>query len=153
TLRGHTDTVRSMAVLEGGKVLVTRGQEGTVKVWDLGRGHERLTLGGGDSRIVCMNLSPDGRLLAAGVRTGPARTAAPRPQPDGEFPSLPAALPPTPAPPPPVAEARQEVRVRFKSGVSQAKPGRQAAPAGPPPVEARIWSLDDGRERATLSGH
>jgi WD40 repeat protein len=169
TLRGHTDTVRSIAVLEGGKVLVTRGQEGTVKVWDLGKGRERLTLGGGDSQILCMNPSPDGRLLAAGVRTNRGRTAAPRPQPDGEFPSLPAALPPAPAPPAggpprpapaptpapgrPDTEARGQVRAASKPGIAQAKPGRQAAPTGPPPVEARIWSLDDGRERATLSGH
>src|SRR5262249_56180064 len=27
------------------------------------------------------------------------------------------------------------------------------APAAPPPVEAQVWNLDDGRQRAALSGH
>src|SRR5205823_5835213 len=36
------------------------------------------------------------------------------------------------------------------AGRPQAAP---APPAGPPPIEAKVWSLEDGRERATLSGH
>ena len=37
TLRGHAGTVRSVTVLEHGKSLIMRGEDGAVKVWDLGR--------------------------------------------------------------------------------------------------------------------
>src|SRR5262249_8345062 len=68
TLRGHADTVRSLAILGNGKALATRGEDGVIKVWDLGAGRERLTLGDSESPVRCMGLTPDGRLLAAGIR-------------------------------------------------------------------------------------
>ena len=51
TLRGHLDAVRSLAVLDGGKALVSRGQGGVIKIWDLSLGRERLTLGGKTLRV------------------------------------------------------------------------------------------------------
>ena len=38
TLRGHADVVRSLAVFDNGKALATRASDGTIKVWDVGKG-------------------------------------------------------------------------------------------------------------------
>jgi WD40 repeat protein len=144
TLRGHAGSVRSLAVLSGGRSLVSRGEDGVIKVWDLAHTQARLTLGGGDSRVRCMGLSPDGRLLAAGIRAVGGRASSPPRR--GDVPAK------SDAPPPP--EGNKEAQ---KPGPSQGAAPPQAAQAGaqpsPPAVEAKVWSLDDGHERATLSGH
>ncbi len=78
TLRGHAEIVRSLAVFDNGKALATRASDGTIKVWDVRLGRVRLTLGSEESRVLCMGISPDGRLLAAGVRVSPPPATAPR---------------------------------------------------------------------------
>ena len=108
TLRGHADTVRSLAFLEGGSRLITRSEDGVVKVWDLADNRERLTLGGGDVKIRAMALSPDGKTLAVGLRppakAKPAPTNrspfdAPEPGQPGGGPGAPAEPAPVPAQP------------------------------------------------------
>ena len=55
-LRGHLDAVQSLAVLDGGKALVSCGQDGVIKIWGLSQGRERLTLGGKTLRVRSMGL-------------------------------------------------------------------------------------------------
>ena len=47
---------------------------------------------------------------------------------------------------------RRPNRPRLKAPGSD-KPAPAAKPAAPPTIEAKVWSLDDGHERAALSGH
>ena len=117
TLRGHADAVRSLTFLEGGSRLVTRAEDGVVKVWDLPEGRDRFTLGGGDLKVRAMAIRPDGKTLAVGLRPpkSPPRTAAdavpgeagPAPEPAGPPPAAepadqtPRPTAPVPAPAPP----------------------------------------------------
>jgi WD40 repeat protein len=57
-----------VAFFDEGRSLASRGDDGLIKVWDVATTRERLSLGGPASRLRCMALSPDGRLLAAGIR-------------------------------------------------------------------------------------
>ena len=133
-----------MAVVSGGRSLVSRGEDGVIKVWDLDHTQARLTLGGGDSRVRCMGLTPDGRLLAAGIRAGGPRASSPPRQ--GDLPAKDVFQPP--------AEERQgSTKTTRASGAAQPQAAQPAAQPAPPPVEAKVWSLGDGQERATLSGH
>jgi WD40 repeat protein len=146
TLRGHAGSVRSLAVVSSGRSLVSRGEDGVIKVWDLDHAQARLTLGGGDSRVRCMGLTPDGRLLAAGIRAGGSRASSPPRQ--GDLSATDVFQPPAEAEANKQTQKPQAPRV---GAPPQAAP--PAAQAAPPPVEAKVWSLGDGHERATLSGH
>lgn len=66
-LEGHTDTVRSLAVLSGGSHLVSGSADGTLRVWDLAAGacSKVMTAGpaaGGVSALVVLD---DGARVAA----------------------------------------------------------------------------------------
>ncbi len=76
TLRGHTDTVRSLWSLDGGKALATRGEEGVIKVWDLALGRERLSFGGASRR--CAAWQPHRMAGSWPPGSAPARFAPPR---------------------------------------------------------------------------
>ena len=132
TLRGHTETVRSLWSFDGGKALATRGEEGVIKVWDLALGRERLTLGGRDSQLRCMATSPDGRLLAAGVRT--PRPAASQPA---------QARKAGPAPTRPAAECGA-------ASTRAASSSRKPAPAATKAAKSRRRPLPTARGAATV---
>ena len=183
TLRGHADIVRSLAVFDNGKALATRASDGTIKVWDVRLGRVRLTLGGEESRVLCMGISagrplagrrrprqpvarhparagrsrPTSRARGQGRRPRSARSLeAPRrvplPSPlhrPNPRPRRPSATAPAEAPGPAAGPAPQPAR----TGASPLRARPPAKPAAPPTVEAKVWSLDDGHERATLSGH
>ena len=123
TLRGLEGAVLSLAVLDDGKTLVSRGQNGVIKIWDLGHGHERLTLGSKTLRLRSMAICPGGHVLAAGIRNSGRQSAPAQAQKPGA---------PSPAAP-------------------AAKTAQKAATA--PAVEAKVWNLDTGKEVASLSGH
>jgi WD40 repeat protein len=162
TLRGHLDAVRSLAVLDGGKALVSRGQDGVIKVWDLSLNRERLTLGGKTLRVRSMGLSPGDHFLAAGIRTGGPRAAPPQAGKRAAPASVPPANPAPIAPRPVMPDAPFAPEVQVENPGTQvpkvpdaktgAKGAQPAAPAAQP-VEAKVWSLDTGREVASLSGH
>ena len=97
TLRGHTSSVRSLAFAEGGSKLVTRGEDGLVKVWDLHDGdRDRQTFGRVDFKVQSMALHPDGKTLATGLRlpdsrlkAGANEAQAPQPEPPPREPGAP----------------------------------------------------------------
>ena len=167
TLRGHAEIVRSLAVFDNGKALATRASDGTIKVWDVGLGRVRLTFGSEESRVLCMGISPDGRWLAAGVRVSSSSATAPPPaaperpaaraRGQGRRPCFqrPKALGRVPFPGrlhrPDPRPRRREAQGTTRG--TRPQPAQAAAPAAPPTVEAKVWSLDDGHERAALSGH
>ena len=174
TLRGHVEIVRSLAVFDNGKALATRASDGTVKVWDVRLGRVRLTLGSEESRILCMGISPDGRWLAAGVRVSPSPLTPPAPAPperadepaaEGGNPvssknsrprarwSSQPAPPAKPATAPPSQGSPAMVRHGKPRCPPHQTPVQRPSPSAPPTVEAKVWSLDNGHERATLTGH
>jgi WD40 repeat protein len=61
-------TAIAMAISPDGKHLATSGGvDKTVRIWDMARGEEVMTLKGHDSLVHCAAFSPDGRLLASGA--------------------------------------------------------------------------------------
>lgn len=48
-----------------GKRLVTAGQDGTARVWDVGSGQQLLTLAGNTSTVTSISASPDGSRIAS----------------------------------------------------------------------------------------
>ncbi len=70
-LRGHVSNATSVAVGAGGKVLVSGGQAGEVKVWDAATGKVRGTLWGSPREEVwAVALAPDGKTIASGTAKG-----------------------------------------------------------------------------------
>jgi WD40 repeat protein len=64
-LHGHRNAVMSVAFSPDGQSLVSGSQDGLVKVWDLGKGSEILSLPCA-AAVFCVAVSPDGTTLAAG---------------------------------------------------------------------------------------
>ncbi|CAL9639376.1 nSTAND1 domain-containing NTPase [Streptomyces sp. enrichment culture] len=63
TLTGHTKAVESVAFSPDGKALVTSGNDGTARLWDVA-GHRQLaSLDGRSSQVHTAVFSPDGRTL------------------------------------------------------------------------------------------
>jgi WD40 repeat protein len=62
---GHPTAVDHLAVSETG-VLVSGGADGTVRVWDVETGRERLPPFKGEGAVGCVAVAPDGKRIAAG---------------------------------------------------------------------------------------
>ncbi len=74
---GHMALIRSILFTPDGSELISASDDKTIRVWDVGTGRIVRTIrgeiGDGDpGKIYALALSRDGRLLAAGGRTGPA---------------------------------------------------------------------------------
>ena len=65
TLTGHTELVRSVALSEDGKRLVSGGDDKTVKVWNLATGKSK-DLKGHKGWVKSVAFSPDGKVVASG---------------------------------------------------------------------------------------
>src|SRR5207248_9916416 len=65
SLHGHTGPAYAMVVSQDGKLLVSGGQDRTVRVWDLESGNEghRFTT---ETTVSHIALSPDGKRVTAG---------------------------------------------------------------------------------------
>ena len=75
--KGHMALIRSIVFTPDGSELISASDDKTIRVWDAGTGRIVRTIrgeiGDGDpGKIYALALSRDGRLLAAGGRTGTA---------------------------------------------------------------------------------
>src|SRR6185295_11187289 len=70
TLRGHTDSVRSVFFSPGGDLLASRSFDNTLKVWDLATRRERFTI---KDVTALGGFSADGKMLAFSTVDGSAK--------------------------------------------------------------------------------
>ncbi len=73
TLKGHTDSVLSVAWNPDGTRLATASMDKTAKVWDVVSGQELLTLKGHTNIVDSVAWSPDGKRLATASWDGTAK--------------------------------------------------------------------------------
>jgi len=66
TLKGHRDSVTSVAFSPDGRKLATGSWDGAAKLWNIGGGQELATLKGHRSYVFSVAFSPDGKRLATG---------------------------------------------------------------------------------------
>ena len=66
TLKGHEDSVFSVAFSPDGKTLATGSVDHTVKLWDVSARQELATLKGHENVVRSVAFSPDGKTLATG---------------------------------------------------------------------------------------
>ena len=77
-LRGHDDRIFALAVAPDGEAVMTTGQDGTVRVWDLDTGQERVALSTGIGAARSLAVSPDGTALVLGGKDQAVLWRAPR---------------------------------------------------------------------------
>jgi WD40 repeat protein len=72
-LKGHTDSIWTVALAPDGKTLATCSRDGTVKLWNLTVQAEAATLKGHQGQVVAVAFAPDGNLLATAGTDGKIR--------------------------------------------------------------------------------
>lgn len=65
TLKGHRDFIGGLVMLPDGQTLVSASEDGSMRVWDTGRGLCVRTLGEHTEAVNHLALSPDGRWIAS----------------------------------------------------------------------------------------
>lgn len=73
TLKGHTDTVQSIAFSPDGKMLVSGSKDDTLRVWDTGTGRMLQKLAGHTADIKTVVFSRDGKMIASGSEDATVR--------------------------------------------------------------------------------
>ena len=61
----HSREINAVAFSPDGSKLATASTDGTVKIWDLGNGHELLSYTGHTAKVKCLAWSLDGKSLAS----------------------------------------------------------------------------------------
>ncbi len=67
---GHSRDVLAIAFTPDGKTLVTAGDGGQAKLWDVANSSVRANLAGHEGDVSCVAVSPDGKTLATGGADG-----------------------------------------------------------------------------------
>jgi WD40 repeat protein len=68
-LAGHTGPVLSVAYAPDSLTLASGGSDGSVRIWDLTSGQERLSIPDAGGPVLSLAFSPDGQLLAVGTHS------------------------------------------------------------------------------------
>ncbi len=131
TLRGHSESVTSVAFSPDGNRMVTGSQDGTANVWDAESGLEIASLKGHTSYVYSVSFSPDGRRVATGSYDRTAKVWE--------------------------MESGKEILTLkgHLSGVSSVAfcPDGNRVLTGSNDNTAKLWDARDGDEILTLTGH
>ena len=73
TLKGHTDTVRTLAFSPDGKTLVSGSKDDTLRVWDVNTGRMLRKLAGHSNDLKSVVFSRDGKMIASGSEDATVR--------------------------------------------------------------------------------
>eukprot|EP00798_Chlamydomonas_sp_ICE-L_P009671 gene9671-8494_t len=143
TLEGHTDGVMSVAISTDGKTIASGSRDGTVRVWDLDRGVEKLKLEGHLDGVEIVAISMDGKTIVSGsmdetVRLWDLETCIQR--------GIPTAGRLSQPPEKIVKYPEMYTDTFYNLGISP--DGRSLVTAGL--RSARLWDLDTGSERYPL---
>ncbi|MCM3922054.1 NB-ARC domain-containing protein [Frankia sp. AiPs1] len=76
TLGGHRRWVDGLAVAPDGRMLVSAGSDGTVRLWEVPDGRGQTVLTGHDGAVLDCAFAPDGRAVASAGADGTVRTWA-----------------------------------------------------------------------------
>ena len=69
-IHGHANRVSALAFSSNGRLLITAGNDGLVKLWDTKTWKEHATIGNGKEHACAIAVSPDCRMLATGCING-----------------------------------------------------------------------------------
>ncbi len=72
-MKGHVDTVNSLAISPDGRLVVSGSTDTTVRVWDLTAGKQTHCFEGHTGAVKSVAFSPDGKLVASGSEDNTAR--------------------------------------------------------------------------------
>jgi small GTP-binding protein len=67
---GHTDWIRSVTLIPGGKLALTSSVDNTLRLWEVGTGRCLRVLKGHSSGTRCVASSPDGQRILSGAGSG-----------------------------------------------------------------------------------
>ena len=73
TLKGHTDTVRTLAFSPDGKTLVSGSKDDTLRMWDTNTGRMLRKLAGHSNDLKSVAFSGDGKMIASGSEDATVR--------------------------------------------------------------------------------
>jgi len=130
-LTGHDGSVRGVAVTPDGATAVSGGEDGVVRVWDLGGGCEQATLAGHTDWVRSVAVTHDGTRAVSGSDDGSVRVWDLK---DGR------------------EQASLAGHERPVWSVAVTPDGSRAVSGGED-GSVRVWDLKDGREQASLAGH
>ncbi len=128
SLKGHQGWVWNVNFSPDGKMIVSGGADGTVKLWNLD-GTERATLKGHQDTVSSVNFSPDGKTIVSGGADGTVKLW----NLDG------------------TERATLKGHQDTVSSVNFSPDGKTIVSGGEDGT-VKLWNLD-GTERATLKGH
>lgn len=70
---GHSDKLNALGATPDGKLLVTGGNDKTVRVWEIGTGKPLWTFQGHTEKVTAIAVRPDGKQAASGSEDGSVR--------------------------------------------------------------------------------